>query len=299
MYRHWQMDLLACYLAIRENGNRRMVMTWINSSTTSNADALRASQNSSNKQGVQVDGNTISWPVDGWYEVQSATSYNTMSEGGRSATLPAGSYNVINHTTGERFENVSVGPSFETKNGLNLNPDTDILHPGGFDIPFNHVGPGETIPGINEPAEGLRDVISSAVFDGLNARPTQTIPAETTVTSTVYSAGTKNETHVNTTHTPDTSAATSNQPYTHEIQVYSNQGLIATETYVTSPTGMRIGPAGTNGVEPEKPAPAPETPKPSTTSRNQNTENDTDSRGSSRGANAGTGNETSENPHTR
>ncbi len=78
--------------------------------------------NESGSGAVVVNGNTISWPDDGWYEVQSATSYNTMSEGGQSADLPSGVYNVINHTTGERFENVHVGPD------VNIGPDVHPLY---------------------------------------------------------------------------------------------------------------------------------------------------------------------------
>ena len=63
-----------------------------------------------NNSAIKVDGNKISWPDDGWYEVQSATSFNTMSEGGLSAEMPSGSYNIINHTTGERFKGIQIGP---------------------------------------------------------------------------------------------------------------------------------------------------------------------------------------------
>ncbi len=63
--------------------------------------------------GIRISSNTISWPVDGWYEVQCASSFNTVSEGGTPATLDPGTYNVINHTTGVRFENVIVGEANE------------------------------------------------------------------------------------------------------------------------------------------------------------------------------------------
>ena len=55
-----------------------------------------------------VSGNTISWPDDGWYQVQSANDYVSLCEGGTSCVVTAGSYIVINHTTGERFENIVV-----------------------------------------------------------------------------------------------------------------------------------------------------------------------------------------------
>ena len=59
--------------------------------------------------GIKVAGNTISWASNGWHEVQYAASGNTISEGGQSASVGPGTYNVINHTTGERFENITIG----------------------------------------------------------------------------------------------------------------------------------------------------------------------------------------------
>ena len=58
-----------------------------------------------------VDGNEISWPDDGWYQVQNASTYVSVCEGGRSCTVDAGTYVVINHSTGARFSNVVVGAS--------------------------------------------------------------------------------------------------------------------------------------------------------------------------------------------
>ena len=56
-----------------------------------------------------VDGSVISWPDDGWYEVQSSLDFSTVCEGGRSCDVSPSLYNVINHTTGERWDNLSVG----------------------------------------------------------------------------------------------------------------------------------------------------------------------------------------------
>lgn len=57
---------------------------------------------------VTVEGLTISWPDDGWYQVQDATSFESLCEGGRSCVVSVGTYNVLNLTTGERFESISV-----------------------------------------------------------------------------------------------------------------------------------------------------------------------------------------------
>lgn len=56
----------------------------------------------------EVNGSEISWPDDGWYQVQSSTDYQTVCEGGTSCSVPAGSYIVINHSTGERFTGIVV-----------------------------------------------------------------------------------------------------------------------------------------------------------------------------------------------
>ncbi len=55
-----------------------------------------------------VVGNTIHWADDGWYQVQSSTNYQSICEGGRSCAVEPGSYHVINHTTGKRYENIVV-----------------------------------------------------------------------------------------------------------------------------------------------------------------------------------------------
>ncbi len=57
-----------------------------------------------------VTGNTISWPDDGWYQVQAVTDkgQTQVCGGTRFCEVPNGTYIVINHTTGERFENIVV-----------------------------------------------------------------------------------------------------------------------------------------------------------------------------------------------
>lgn len=71
---------------------------------------------------VSVVGNTIKWPSNGWYEVQHADTFNTVSEGGQSASVDPGRYNVINHTTGERFEGLVVGSSNDNPGGIDPVP---------------------------------------------------------------------------------------------------------------------------------------------------------------------------------
>ena len=66
---------------------------------------------------VTVNGTTISWPDDGWYQVQSATTFQSVCEGGSSCQVGAGTYTVINHSTGVRFENIVVGLSAVADSG--------------------------------------------------------------------------------------------------------------------------------------------------------------------------------------
>lgn len=57
---------------------------------------------------VSVNGLTINWPDNGWYQVQRSDNYETVCEGTSSCVVEPGSYNVINHTTGERYDRISV-----------------------------------------------------------------------------------------------------------------------------------------------------------------------------------------------
>ena len=74
---------------------------------------------------VTVDGTTISWPDDGWYQIQNADTYSTVCEGGRSCDVAVGSYIVINHNTGDR-QTVSVaGTGGGTTPPVEITPPVD------------------------------------------------------------------------------------------------------------------------------------------------------------------------------
>lgn len=64
--------------------------------------------------GPNVQGNTVLLPDDGWYQVQDSSSYESICEGQRSCTVPAGTYHVINLTSGQRFESIVVGGQAST-----------------------------------------------------------------------------------------------------------------------------------------------------------------------------------------
>lgn len=77
-----------------------------------------------------VNGNTISWPDDGWYQVQDAGDFTSLCQGGTSCDVPDGEYIVINHTTGERFENIVVDSSGSSGNSAacgNLPSHAELL----------------------------------------------------------------------------------------------------------------------------------------------------------------------------
>ena len=59
--------------------------------------------------GVTVSGSTISWPDDGWYQVQTADGSRSVCEGGTSCDVEPGRYLVINHSSGQRFPDIEVG----------------------------------------------------------------------------------------------------------------------------------------------------------------------------------------------
>lgn len=58
--------------------------------------------------GPVVSGNTIHWYESEWYQVQRASDYATVCEGGQFCVADPGVYIVINHTSGERFERVEI-----------------------------------------------------------------------------------------------------------------------------------------------------------------------------------------------
>lgn len=55
-----------------------------------------------------VDGFVIRWTEEGWHQVQFQGTYESVCNGGRQCTVPAGVYTVINHGTGQRFMNIAV-----------------------------------------------------------------------------------------------------------------------------------------------------------------------------------------------
>lgn len=86
-----------------------------------------------------VDGDTISWPADGWFQVQNVATENwdvcNSSDDGTSCVVPPGTYLLINHTTGEKTDNIVVtasdpGPSDIPNKTESVNVTEDTANVG-------------------------------------------------------------------------------------------------------------------------------------------------------------------------
>ncbi len=80
----------------------------INHTTGERFEDVRVGLDPVEEEQIVITANGISWPDDGWYQVQQAGTYESLCQGGRSCSLDSGTYIVINHTTGQRWENVVV-----------------------------------------------------------------------------------------------------------------------------------------------------------------------------------------------
>lgn len=80
----------------------------INHSTGERFEGIEVTGSSQPNLPITVTGNVISWPYDGWYQVQDSTTFASFCEGGTSCEVPVGTYTVINHTSGTRYENIEV-----------------------------------------------------------------------------------------------------------------------------------------------------------------------------------------------
>lgn len=80
----------------------RFEVTRIDVESTTNSGS-GPSTDSADTGGITVVGSTISWPDDGWYQVQTEDGSSNICEGGRSCIVNTnGTFIVINHTTGTR-----------------------------------------------------------------------------------------------------------------------------------------------------------------------------------------------------
>ncbi len=91
-------------------------------------------ENGSGGDGVTVTGRTISWPDDGWYQVQSATTYESLCEGGTFCEVAPGTYHVINLTNGQRYEDVRVASPDSEEPPVVDPPETGVERPFQFTV---------------------------------------------------------------------------------------------------------------------------------------------------------------------
>lgn len=66
-------------------------------------------EGSSSSDAPVVNGNRIEWTGEGWWQVQNADDYTEICGGTAYCDVPAGTYIVINHTTGTRYTDIVVG----------------------------------------------------------------------------------------------------------------------------------------------------------------------------------------------
>lgn len=87
-----------------------------------------------------ISGSTLSFPDDGWYQVQDSETYDSLCNGLSRCSVEDGTYNIINHTTGQRWDTVPVSSSSNIDNELLL-PD-DGWYQVQEDITFGSVCEG-------------------------------------------------------------------------------------------------------------------------------------------------------------
>lgn len=72
---------------------------------------------------ISVNNQVISWPDNGWYQVLRSSDFSEVCGGGRQCRVGAGTYLVINHSSGERFEDIVVQAGSESvANGSDNRP---------------------------------------------------------------------------------------------------------------------------------------------------------------------------------
>ena len=102
--------------------------------------------------------NVISWPDDGWYQVQDELTYAEICGGTRSCVVQPGSYTVINHTTGTRWKGINV-PSYPEKDPQRIEQLTEQLSEA-FELLF--------LDEIDELEAALYDLLGKAASDELD-----------------------------------------------------------------------------------------------------------------------------------
>lgn len=113
------------YVVINHSSGER----WENLTVGGSADSAAADTGTTTEAGLSIEGTRISWPDNGWYQVQSSDDFSTLCEGGRFCDVSAGSYIVINHSSGQRIDVVVDGGN-STDSGNGSNPVEAGIEPG-------------------------------------------------------------------------------------------------------------------------------------------------------------------------
>ncbi len=133
----YQVQNSSTYESLCEGGRQCVVPLGayivINHTTAERFENIEVTNVSSADRPVVV-GTTISWPDNGWYQVQDAMTYNSICEGGRSCLVSEGTYNVINLTTGQRFEGIDVEDAGDNANNGNNHGVRDGVYPARINI---------------------------------------------------------------------------------------------------------------------------------------------------------------------
>jgi len=100
-----------------------------------------------------VSGNTVTWPSDGWYQVQQADTFVTVCQGGDSSrsslsggpcVIGAGNHIVINHSNGQRFNNITAAAVCEGGTSCTVEPGNYVLINHSTQQRFNDIVVGSS-----------------------------------------------------------------------------------------------------------------------------------------------------------
>ena len=78
-----------------------------------------------------ISGGEILFSGTDWYQVQRADNYNTVCEGETECQLAAGTYNIINHSSGARYDGVVLSGETESSAGVSGSTNTDNTNESG------------------------------------------------------------------------------------------------------------------------------------------------------------------------
>jgi len=118
-----------------------------------------------------VTGDTITWPEGDWYQVQTSDTYESICNGGSSCTVSPGIYIVINHSTGERFNNIEVGASGSQSEVIVTGNTLSYSTSGWYQVQraddFSEVCNGETSCVVEAGTYNVINHSSGQRFDGV------------------------------------------------------------------------------------------------------------------------------------